>query len=174
MSIRSMSELAVERDLRRPRKPGPRRAGAGGEDDRDVEAQSRSDILISAIPTEVLAPYTFLIGVIVSTIDPNEDERLGLRWTVYGVAFAFIVIALFGNYVRLRKPDKRRKFPLPEMLSAIVAFGAWGLIMPGTPLAAEISEDDFTIWSAIITVVAIFVISVVLGTPLKEETKKAK
>jgi hypothetical protein len=161
MSLRSLSGIASLRDLGGARKADP--APRTEQDAERTVASGYADVLVSAIPTEVLGLYTFLVGVITGTITQGDDERLLLRWLVYASAIVFIVAFLYASY---RRRPRRRRFPVAETLAAVVAFAAWGLAMPESPLAAELTGDDRAIWTAIITVAGVAVL-LLLGVKLK-------
>jgi hypothetical protein len=59
-----------------------------------------------------------------------------------------------------------------ETVAALVAFGAWGLVMPGSPLSAALSGDDLTIWTGILTIGGAFVVTL-LANPLQQAAKPA-
>jgi hypothetical protein len=145
MSLRSLTDLAVERDEK------------GGGD------KTYTDALIHAIPSEVLALYTFLVTEIVGTIAAGDDKRLTLRWIVFAAGVAGTVLYLIVNYLRARDDARKRAFPGAEVFAAAVAFGAWGLVMPGSPLMSMLSSDNSRIWSAIITAAGVFTLGMLSG-----------
>jgi hypothetical protein len=180
MSIRALTDMALERDAGVPAQPRARAraaraqgAGAPGGAAAAPAAgdQSRTDVLVSAIPTEVLGPYTALVGLIVSTIDePQEDERATLRWVLYGAGLVAIAVWLGGSYVRERTPTRKRRFPVAETIAALIAFAAWGLVMPGTPLALSVTGDDLTIATGLITAGGVLLVSL-MAAPLRKPSK---
>lgn len=90
---------------------------------------------------------------------------------VYGATLLFIVLWLGVAYYRDRAAGKKRRFPWLEAAAAAVAFAAWGLVMPESPLNAELSGDDRVIWTVIITVLGVGVLGL-LGVPLRQQVKK--
>jgi hypothetical protein len=167
MSIRSLTSIAVQRDQSRPHKAEA--DGAGAQAAPKSVPQGYADVLVGAIPTEVLAVYTTVVGVIVGTIHGKDNERLTLRWILYGATAAIVVAWLTANYRRQRTGTKRR-FPVAETLAAVTAFGAWGLVMPGSPLSASLDSDATAIWSAIIAGAGVLFLGM-LGAPLKDQVK---
>ncbi|HWM54778.1 MAG TPA: hypothetical protein VNO20_05275 [Solirubrobacterales bacterium] len=131
---------------------------------KETEKQGYLNLLVSAIPTEPLALYTFLVGGIVATIDSGETERLGLRWGLYAAMIAFIVLWLTSSYLRRPKTERKRRFPFAETLAAIVAFAAWGLVMPESPLNAELSGDDQTVLTLVITGAGVALLGLLTGS----------
>ena len=155
MSVRALATLAVKRDAEAP------------------ETKTYADTLIHAIPTEVLALYTFVVTEIVGTISAGDDERLSLRWIVFAAGVAGTVAYLLISYVRARHTTRSRPFPGQELIAATVAFAAWGLVMPGSPLMSALSDDDSRIWSAIITAAAVALLGL-LGGNLAKPAKRAR
>lgn len=170
MSLHSLTNLAVERDAGEPKRRVPARAG---DDPPEDEKQSLTGALISAIPTEVLALYTFAVTEIVGTISANEDKRLTMRWYVYAGGAIAVALWLVVGYARRRHATRKRAFPGAEIATATVAFAAWGLVMPGSPLVSSLSADNARIWSGIITVVGVFAVGLVGGS-LASQAKRAR
>lgn len=167
MSLSTLSAIAVQRDEGKPRRS--KRKPTTPTEAATTEERSYANVLVSAIPTEPLALYTFLVAGIVATIDAGESERLVLRWVIYGVMIAFIAAWLGTTYLRGR--SAKRKFPVVETVSAIVAFAAWGLVMPDSPLSAELTGDDRLVATLLITSGGVAILGL-LGVSLKQETKK--
>jgi len=169
MSLSTLGTIAVQRDKQAPRRSKRRPATAG--EMNDTEQRGYANVLVAAIPTEPLALYTALVGTIVAGIEAGEDSMLDMRWAIYAAGIVFIVAWLGSVYLRRPAVERKRRFPLVETASATVAFAAWGLVMPGSPLSAEISGDDLTAWTAIITVAGVAILGL-LGVPLKQKTAK--
>lgn len=169
MSITRLNAVAVQRERGGARRV--MREAKTPEDTAKTESQGYLDLLITAIPTEPLALYTFLVAGIVATIDGEDDARLGMRWCIYGVTIAFIVLWLMVSYLRQPKAERKRKLPIAEILAASVAFAAWGLVMPESPLYAELSGDDRTIWTLIITAAGVALLGLITGSLKKPVTK---
>jgi uncharacterized membrane-anchored protein len=155
MSVRSLTTLAVERDTE------------------SSDGKTYADALIGAIPTEVLALYTFVVTAIVGTITVDDDKQLSLRWTVFAAGVAGTVVYLVVSYVRARRAARKRPFPGQEITAAAVAFAAWGLVMPGSPLMSMLSADNSRIWAAIITAAGVSLLGL-LGGNLTKPAKRAK
>jgi hypothetical protein len=168
MSLQSLTTIAAQRDTGGPKKANP--TPATTEDATKTVSGGYLDVLVSAIPTEPLGLYTFLVGVVVGTISTGESKLLGMRWAIYGATIAFIIAWLAVGYTRKSKV-KSRKFPWVETATAAVAFAAWGLAMPESPLSASIHGDQRAIWTAIITVAGVAIIGL-LGVPLQKPVKK--
>ncbi len=171
MSLSTLTKIATQRDSGAPRtakkKPTP---GA----EVDTEERGYLSSLVAAIPTEPLALYTFLVATIVATIGPRDDQRLSLRWAIYAATIVVIAMWLGASYRRNQdSKEKKRNFPWLETASAVIAFAAWGLAMPESPLSAELSSDNRTIWTAIITAAGVLLLGM-LGKPLKEAVKPGK
>jgi hypothetical protein len=168
MSLSRLSAVAAQRDTGPPKRA--KRKPKSAQETEETEEQGYLDLLVTAIPTEPLALYTFLIGGIVATIDAGEDQRLTMRWAIYAAMIAFIILWLCASYIRRPSSDKKRKLPFVETLSAVVAFGAWGLVMPESPLNAELHGDDRTVWTLVITVAGVALLGLLSGS-LKKPAK---
>jgi hypothetical protein len=152
----TLTKIAVQRESGAP-KTTKRKSAAG---EAATEERGYLSSLVAAIPTEPLALYTFLVATIVSTIEANGDQRLFMRWAIYAVTIVVIALWLGASFLRNRdkKKEKKRRFPWVETAAAVVAFAAWGLAMPESPLNAELSGDNRTIWTAIITAAGVVVL----------------
>jgi uncharacterized membrane protein YvlD (DUF360 family) len=94
MSVRSLTNLAVERDEEQPPEKG------------------FTDVLISAIPSEVLGLYTFVVTAIVGTItSDSDDKQLSLRWIVFAAGVLGTVVYLVVGYLQARGDVRRRRSP---------------------------------------------------------------
>jgi hypothetical protein len=167
MSMRSLTTIALQRD-----QGGPRRAQPKPKDKNESEKTVGSglgDVLVDAIPTEPLALYTALIGTVVATIGIGDDDRLPLRWALYAAGVVVVAAWIISAYYR--SEGKKRRLPVAELFAAVVAFGAWGLVMPQSPLSAELSGDDLTIWTAIITTAAVVLLGLA-GRSLSDAVKE--
>ena len=98
-------------------------------------AENSTKVLAAAVPTEALAAYTAVVGVVLAA---NIGSGYGpFRWSAYA---AFVALAVLAPPVALYKHRSAavggdcRKLPIPECLTAGVAAAAWGLVMPGSPL----------------------------------------
>jgi hypothetical protein len=164
MSVRVLNQVAAQRDQGQPQRLEGKPDSA--EAAKKAESQGYLDLLVAAIPTEPLALYTFLIAGIVATIDPGSDQRLTMRWIIFAAMVFFIVAWMVAAYVRL--PGKQeRKLPWAELASAVIAFGAWGLVMPESPLAAELSGSDQTVWTFIIIAAGVALLGLLTGSMKK-------
>jgi hypothetical protein len=152
MSLRSMSDVAVQREAGSPQKANAEVPTAEEGVQQATVPQSWGDMLVNAIPSEVLGVYTPLVGVIVGTIDSGEGERATLRWVLYLAFLAIVIVWIgIGYLTRTTKASRKRAFPWVETASAALAFAAWGLVMPGSPLTIDMSGDDLTIATALIS-----------------------
>jgi hypothetical protein len=136
MSIGALTTLAAARDSGRPTKQDVGKARAP---DKAKEQASLTDILVTQVPTELVAPYTAVTAVIVGAVAkpskavPNPDQLPSWRW----LAFAILIVAT----VVLVWEGKRRKtqngpgpFPWLEVTGAVMAATGWAFTLPGSPL----------------------------------------
>ncbi|CAN5475819.1 hypothetical protein BH10ACT2_BH10ACT2_23850 [soil metagenome] len=148
MSVRSLTNLAVERDSRTPRAASRRSVVAKSKKSKKKKSDAAEefavlapgDALVAAIPTEPLALYTGLVSGIVAFL-PEVTEAthsyLPLRWSLFGGSAFFVVLWVIGGYVAAHRQAATRKpprFPTAELAAALLAFGTWGLVMPESPL----------------------------------------
>jgi hypothetical protein len=165
MSIKGLNDIAAQRDLGdAPLRLEHQPQGEG--EAKTIQTQGYRDLLITAIPVEPLALYTFLVAGIVTTIKEDSNQHLTMRWIIFAATGTFIVAWMLASY--LRQPGKqKRKVPLVEIASAVVAFAAWGLVMPESPLAAELSSENQTIWTFIITAAGAGILGLLTGSMKK-------
>jgi hypothetical protein len=155
MSIKSISVVETQRDTGAP------------PDKRGADAKPKAEALVDAIPTEILAPYTAILAVIVANSDPGEWE-VG-RWVLYAISALIIPVTVWWLWRRDRAANTTRRVPVAGMFGATLAFGAWGLVMPGAPLTYSIEDDSsLTIWTFIIVTVSTLVIS---ALPLNKQAR---
>lgn len=179
MSLQALSQRAVWRDTAPPLPPLGTTAGepvGGGE---PVEAtgpavaaaqlQKATNALTTAIPTEVLGPYTAIVAIIVAN-SSRFDSLAALRWWTYGVSMAFIVVYEFVTY--RRSSTTKRRLPWVELSGALIAFAAWALAMPGSPLTISVHAADFAIASAMIAIGGAALLGLI-SFPLNAKSTKA-
>lgn len=169
MSIGSLSTIGVARDQR---KPTQKDAGKDLAEAPDEEAKLR-DMLVSAIPTELIAPYTFLVTAIVGLIDPEThahfpDQFQALRWILFGLLCVGTVYFVQHSYDKKKKSEKSRGFPTLEVATGLVAAVVWGLSLPESPLVPQLNGDSRTLVPLIILVVGTIVFGA-LANQLKDQ-----
>jgi hypothetical protein len=137
LSAKSLARLAADRDTVPP-----------GES----VVNDSSDVLVAAVPTEALAAYTAVVGVVLAA---NIGAGYGaFRWSAYG---SFIVLAVLAPFMLFRRRTAAsgkdtRKVPIPECLAAGVAAAAWGLVMPGSPLGMVLKGNALVLATTAILV----------------------
>ena len=89
-----------------------------------------------------------------------------MRWIIFGVTAAFIAIWMFAAHMR-DKSAQTRKLPVIEISCAVIAFAAWGLVMPESPLGAQLSATNRTVWTFIITAVGAAMVGLLTGSMKK-------
>lgn len=171
MSIRSVTDLAVERDMTEPGTPVTSRSPG-----RDYERLR--DVVISSIPMEVLALYTAVTsGALALMIRDQPTSYLPYRWTLFAFALALTPAVIYLAY--RRKFDDRKKHPLGghlladkhrvpylEMAASTLAAAAWFLVVPGSPLLATLSVNAAEMTSVTIIVVTAAILGLGFGRPL--------
>ena len=145
MSVSSLTDLAAKRTDTNPGDP--------------VDDQTRRRVLVSAIPSEVLAGYTAVLGAIVGFVPADHPKDfLVLRWIWYGLWIALTPLAVWVIYRRKATAGSTRKFPVTETVVAVVAAIAWFTAMPGSPFEVILSDVAFGLTSLIVSAVAVFVL----------------
>jgi hypothetical protein len=193
VSVRSLAALAVERDKAAAGQPAGGGGGGGavlealGDDQRskrEAVPQSFTDVVVSAIPTEPLAAYTALVGVVVGAVGLDDSRSyLPFRWGAYGAFLAIVVAAVWLAYARAaagpmgpanEESRRRNSFPAAEVTSALLAGGAWGLSMPGSPLDGALAGTARTLTTASVLVGSAALLSLLAAPTLKTGTKSRK
>lgn len=152
VSAKSLAQLAEKRDTNPPGQS---------------VVKDSTDVLVAAVPTEALAAYTAVIGVVLAANIGASYEPF--RWSAFG---AFVALAVLAPVTlakrRAAASDKDvRKLPVPECLTAGIAAAAWGLVMPGNPLTMIIKGNALVFATTAILVGTAAVISLAaqqLGT----------
>jgi hypothetical protein len=155
MSIQSVVANEVARNTTTPQ------SKRGGGD------KPKGEALVDVIPTELLAPYTGILAVIVANAATGTWETG--RWVLFGVTTVLVPIAVFVLW-RGDSTNPERKTPLAGMVGATLAFGAWGLVMPGGPLTYVITDGPtLAIWTTIV----VTVVTAIIGfLPLNKQVKQ--
>jgi hypothetical protein len=164
MSVAALTTLAAVRDTRPPTKQD---VGKSTAPDAAKEPASLTDMLVSQVPTELVAPYTAVTAAIVGAVDkpttkvPNPDQLAAWRW----LAFAVLVVATAA----LVWEGKRRKarggpFPLLETVAGLVAATGWAFALPGSPLIPYLHGKSQTLAPLVIAFAAVAAGAIVAGT----------
>jgi hypothetical protein len=155
MSIGALTSLAAVRDTGSPTKQDVGKSTAPG---KATEPASLTDILVSQVPTELVAPYTAVTAAIVGAVGkpskavPNPDQLVDWRW----LAFAILIVAT----AVLIWEGKNRKasggaFPLLEITGAVIAATGWAFALPGSPLTPYLHGAALTLTPLIVAFGAI-------------------
>ena len=190
MSVRSLTTLAIQRDTGNPISPRAAReiiadsdgeirsADGGGGGDRpsgragaDTIATA-TDILVSSIPTEVVATYTAIVAVVsAALVEGTSGTYLPLRWWLFGGFCAATALSIMGGYYVNKEATSSGRFPWLETLSASLAFAAWGLAMPESPLFFMLDNPVLPITVGLIVVITAFVITGFIAPLLRRPAK---
>jgi hypothetical protein len=162
MSIRSLGELALRR-----RVPA---AAAGAAASAPAEpAASGLSALEAALPADVIALYTAIIAGCEGVLaDDPEDTYLAFRVVVYLIGFVCTAYAAS----RIVKPAMGSGWIAalrsPEVQTAVLAFAAWGLVLPGSFLYVWLSSSLLSITLVTITATSTFLLAVVYTPQLRQ------
>jgi hypothetical protein len=140
MSIRAMTDAAVSRQLavgsptsaRALREaPAPSAPGSAGGD--DVVGQ-----LTRYIPTELVAVYTAVVGLLPNLESKPEvcQAHFGVRWWTLAVFAILTPITVQILYLIKRRSAGAGGPTVPwfELISGLVAFAAWAILLPLAPV----------------------------------------
>ncbi len=151
MSVASLTTLAAVRagtlatttpygDIAVAAKPAaqPTKQDLGKLDPSQANAPaSISDILVTQVPTELVAPYTALTAAIVGAVaeptatNRHPDQLAAYRWAAFAMLVVLVIVSVWAG--KWRKSGKG-KFPLLAVLGAVVAAVGWAFALPGSPL----------------------------------------
>jgi hypothetical protein len=155
-------------------------AGPGG-----TSAPAGADTLLGWVPTDVVVLYTTVLGVLVGIVaDEPLSTYLPMRWVLYGGCIAATGLAVLLAYYLQPVPDpgpqkppgmqtpvaetlppadQRRRVPVAETVAAVLAFGIWGLVIPGSPLYVVLDPPTLPVVVTTLSAVGVFLITVVFG-----------
>jgi hypothetical protein len=135
MSIAALTSLAAVRNVRVPTKQD---VGKTSADDPTAKA-GITDLLVSQVPTELVAPYTAVMAAIIgvtakpSKTRPHPDQLVAWRW----ITFAILVIGTIGLVWEgtRRKSTGPPKIPVLEITAALAAAVGWAFALPDSPIS---------------------------------------
>jgi hypothetical protein len=170
MSIGALTTLAAVRDTTEPSKQdvgkavavgplAPRTAGAAGvAPSAAKEPASLTDILVTQVPTELVAPYTAVTAAIVGAVAkpsatvPYPDQLAAWRWLAFGILIV-ATVALIWEGKRRKSPDRR--FPALEVTGAVISATGWAFALPGSPLTPYLHGAALTLTPLIVAFAAV-------------------
>jgi hypothetical protein len=160
MSVSSVTSLAVTRDMT------PSAAGTVKVDNNEA---TWAKVLVSSIPSEILAVYTAALGVatgLATTSDPQAYLPFRFVWYI-GWILATPVIT-WGLYRRKAKAHNQSvgmsSFLRPEILAPAAAAAAWFTAMPGSPWQVALSNGAFMLTSMVATAVGALLVGLITPT----------
>lgn len=157
MSINSMTNVA----MRSPRTTRELATAATGEATSEDPVTTALTLIVTYIPSEVIATYVAVMSVIRDTSRKSLTPELWVFWG-FLIATPIVVWLIYAAKTRSAQPSAPlpltiRKWPKWEMVAATIAFLVWALALPDNP---------FTHGQMILTAlsgVGVLVISVALG-----------
>jgi len=105
MSLGTLTTLAAARDKRSPTKQDVGKVTL----DKAEEPASLTDILVTQVPTEIVAPYTVISAAIVGAVAnpseamPNPDQLAAWRWLAFGILIVATVVLVWRANIASRK-----------------------------------------------------------------------
>lgn len=165
MSIRTISTYAMVRNVRPPTAADSGDAARGAQADvaRGAAGEPGAEpkimtLLAKLVPTELLAPYIALIGVISPHITP-ERSFIGVRWAAVAVVALAAGAWTWLGYTQMAPSGARR--PVPETIGVVVAALGVTLSMPASPLYHDRDPAEATVYGTSIAALAVVVNSFV-------------
>ncbi|MEV5143452.1 hypothetical protein AB0L14_03165 [Streptomyces sp. NPDC052727] len=122
----------IQPTLRNGRQDGSSRTPAAG------PAASLAESVTAYIPTEVVAAYVAVIGLLQQPADRSRTPD----WVVF---WAFLVITPLAVWLSMARQEKTKGLPLPvhpgswpahtwfNLIAATASFALWGFSLPETP-----------------------------------------
>jgi hypothetical protein len=146
MSLVAMTRFAIARKhSSRVQEQGSRiavlskEAGATTSDSSDP-GSAALELVVSYIPTEVVTTY-----VAVLSASRNESKSFSGQWLALWIFLALTPITVWVLYARRLKvldqqiPIHPRDWPLWEMCAASLAFAAWTIALPNSPILEKVN-----------------------------------
>ena len=118
--------------------------------------------LVRWIPTETITLYVALVAILTYPTAKENEKVCALSFTAqWWAAIAFTLVTVFvvlAIYVtKVRSTSQPFRWPIFEMIAAPVAFAAWAVALPQTPL------NDFCGYKAATGGYVVLVTSVAIG-----------
>jgi hypothetical protein len=163
MSVAALTSLAAIRDSRSPTKLDVGKS-TSTDPAKAEEPASLTDMLVSQVPTELVAPYTAVTAAIVGAVDeptrknPSPDQLAGWRWLVFAILIVSIVALVWEGK---RRKSEGGKFPLLEIVAALVAGVGWAFALPGSPLIPYLHGTSAILTPIVIAFAAVCLSSVI-------------
>jgi hypothetical protein len=162
MSLRSIGTLARQR-----------RTTAGAQGAAAAATGDSVTSLEAAVPTEIVALYTAIIAGCQSVLhDYPHSTFFAFRLIIYLIALACTIFLAIRNVTPAIADRAQGRSPAvqaarsPEVLTAILAFASWGLVLPGSFLYVWLSAPVLPITVITITAAASFLLAVVFAPRL--------
>jgi hypothetical protein len=155
MSIAALTTLAAVRDNGRPTKQDVGKTTAPGE---TKERASLTDILVTQVPTELIAPYTAVMAAIVGAVGkpsravPSPDQLAGWRWLTFAILIVATVVLTWEGKSR---KSGNKSFPWLEVTGALIAAAGWAFALPGSPLMPYLHGDSLVVTPLVIAFAAV-------------------
>ncbi len=159
MTIRRTSALAAER------RTAPHATGAAAAESRRAASGGE---LEATVPGEVITLYSAMIAGCESAVGSTTSYGV-FRVVVYVVGVLATIITS-GRAVHSVVGSVRRSLTSAEVQSAVLAFGAWGLVLPGSFLYAYLHKPALSLAIVSVTAIVTFLLGVFYAPQLKRKT----
>jgi hypothetical protein len=142
MSIRGVATLAHVRNSPGDVKRSEVGKATGSEGAKDA---TLPDILVTLVPTGLVAPYTLAITAIAGIVDkatrkhPHPNQYVGLRWGIFAALVVLTIGFVLATYYS--KHPRPERFPWLELAAVTLAAAAWGLATPESALFVAVTGN---------------------------------
>jgi hypothetical protein len=135
---------------------------------------SVTDLLVTQVPTELVAPYTAVMaaifGLVATSGGQPPDQLTTYRWLALSLLLA-------GTFVLVWQ-GKRRKagggdFPLLEITGALVGAAGWAFAFPASPLQPYLHGSAAQTLTPLLIAFGAIVFMAVTASALQKERKSA-
>jgi hypothetical protein len=171
MSVSTLTSIAAVRDRTVPTKAHVGKQNVSPDD--KTKQASVPNMLVSSVPTELVAPYTAVTAAIVGAIEkvtranPNPDQYEFWRWLALAMLIFFTVGFVWSG---ARRKGSTRKVPLLELATSFTAAVGWALSLPNSPLTIHLDQAE-RIFVPLFVAFAAVGLMAMLATGLRRKAK---
>jgi len=157
MSIRSVAAIAVKREMKvqKPQEGPPGDAVAVAAAGQLAAELPDTSGLTAVLPTEVVGLYTGVLAFLEGIAGKfPKDTYIPLRWALFAGGFALValLVPLVQRRLRTQVGVTSKGSPGRALLIAMLAYGVWGLVTPGSAIYFVMSNPGLTVLVGVATI----------------------